>query len=396
MALSVQYIYNYTINMFRLKLVAGKDGLNRYVSWICYTEDPETIEFIRGSELALTTGLNVYRHSQNTADQSKEYITEFLYRTITELSKRNASGLIVNVGKYIDTIPASIIALCERLQFPLFTMPWDVHTIDLMQEVCNRIVNDNQKHKTLEQCFYDAVFHPKNFDVSCLQNTSFANAEVFSVILMKLPENLFDNNTDQLQRYLDYSFNTKIGLSPFDFCWYLFNGSAIYILHTDGRDTAAIMNKIITKDKYLIGTKIAVSAVCHSYKELAAEYSHAEFALKFLNSDSSVNDYNSLGVYKIFSEVKDKSVLENFYNEVLGKLDCLGKDKRDDFLETLKFYASHGGRVQKTADGIFAHRNTINYRIRRISEILGVDMQDSEAMYKIMTALHVKDMLDEF
>ena len=155
------------------------------------------------------------------------------------------------------------------------------------------------------------------------------------------------------------------------------------------------MNKISKKDKYLTGAKIAVSAVCRSYKELESEYAHAEFALKFLNSDSSVNDYNSLGVYKIFSEVKDKTVLENFYREVLGKLDSLGKDKRDDFLETLKLYVSYGGRIQKTAEGIFTHRNTINYRIRRISEILGVDMQDSEAMYKIMTALHVKDMLDE-
>ena len=69
MALSVQYIYNYTINMFRLKLVAGKDGLNKYVSWMCYTEDPDTIEFIRGSELAITTGLIVFRHSQNTDDK---------------------------------------------------------------------------------------------------------------------------------------------------------------------------------------------------------------------------------------------------------------------------------------------------------------------------------------
>lgn len=395
MALSVQYIYNYTINMFRLKLVAGKDGLTKYVSWMCYTEDPDTIEFIRGSELAITTGLSVFRHTQNTNDNSNDYITEFLSQTITELTNRNASGLIVNVGKYINTIPASIISLCDRLQFPLFTMPWEIHTIDLMQEVCNKIVSDNQKHKSLEQNFYDAIFHPKSFDVKCLQNTSFANATEFSVILMKLPENLFDNNSDQLQRYIDYSFNTKIGLNSFDFCWFYFNGKIVYILKGEGRNTAALMSKIIKKDKFLAESKISVSSTCASCLELEAEYNHAEFALEICGDDESVIDYNSLGVYKIFAEVKDRRILQNFYDEVLGKLDELGNEKRDDYIKTLRHYANSGGRIQKTAEENSAHRNTINYRIHRMSEILNIDIQDSENLYKIQTALHVKDLLEK-
>ena len=395
MALSVQYIYNYTVNMFRLKLIAGKEGLNKYVSWMCYTEDPDTIEFIRGSELAITTGLNVFRHSQNTDDKSDEYITEFLYRTISELSSRNASGLIVNVGKYIETIPAAIIALCDRLQFPLFTMPWEIHTIDLMQEVCNKIVNDNQKHKTLEQSFYDAIFRPKSFDASCLENTPFANTQVFSIILMDIPDNLFENDSDQIEHYIDFSFNTKIGLSPIDFCWFIYNGKAVYILHCDGRETASLMLRVSKKDKYFSNSRIAVSAVCSSYKGLGAEFEHADFALNFFNKTKGICDYNSLGVYKIFAEVKDKAILQNFYNEVLGKLDSLGKAKRDDYLETLKLYADFGGRIQKTAEENAAHRNTINYRIHRISEILGLDLQDSENMYKIQTALHIKNLLSE-
>lgn len=395
MALSVQFIYNYTISLFRLKLVAGKEGLNKYVSWMCYTEDPDTIEFIRGSELAITTGLNVFRHSQNTEDKSDEYITEFLYKTINELSNRNASGLIINVGKYIDRIPNSIIALCERLGFPLFTMPWEIHTIDLMQEVCNKIVSDNQKHKSLEQCFYDAIFTPQHFDADCLKNTSFFNAKNYSVIIMEISEGLFEGNSDSLNHYIDFSFNTKIGLSSLDFCWFSLNDRVIYILHTDGSQTAALMKRILKKDKILSQSKIALSGLCDSYKGLKREYEHADFALKFFDSSESVNDYKALGVYKIFAEVKDRSVLEAFYNDVLGKLDSLARDKKNDFLETLEIYSNSGGRIQKTAEEKFAHRNTINYRIRRISEILGLDLQDAENMYRIQTALHVKNLLDK-
>ena len=51
MALSLQTIINYTETPFKLKLLAGRKGLQKNVSWVFYTEDPSTIEFIRGGEL---------------------------------------------------------------------------------------------------------------------------------------------------------------------------------------------------------------------------------------------------------------------------------------------------------------------------------------------------------
>ena len=66
MALTVQSIFN-SLSIYRLKLVGGKEGLSKHVSWVYYTEDPETIEFIRGGELAITTCLNIERHKQNGA-----------------------------------------------------------------------------------------------------------------------------------------------------------------------------------------------------------------------------------------------------------------------------------------------------------------------------------------
>ncbi len=191
MAITVQSLYN-SLNVYRLKLIAGANGLQKHVSWVYYTEDPESIEFIRGGEIEITTGLNVERHKHNTDDKS-DFSLEFLTALIKESVDKNASGLIVNTGKYIDVIPQKIISLCDELDFPLFTMPWEIHTIDVMQEIGNKIVNDNQKGQTLEQCFYDVLFHSKNFNSAYLENTSFANASEFSIILMKIPSGLFDD-----------------------------------------------------------------------------------------------------------------------------------------------------------------------------------------------------------
>ena len=65
MSISVQSLYSATKDIYRLKVIAGKEGMNRNVSWMYYTEDESTIAFLRGGELAVTTGLSLERRVQN-------------------------------------------------------------------------------------------------------------------------------------------------------------------------------------------------------------------------------------------------------------------------------------------------------------------------------------------
>ena len=65
MSVSMQSLYSATKDIYRIKVIAGKDGMNRNVSWMYYTEDESTISFIRGGELAVTTGLHLERSVQN-------------------------------------------------------------------------------------------------------------------------------------------------------------------------------------------------------------------------------------------------------------------------------------------------------------------------------------------
>ena len=118
MSISVQSLYSATKDIYRIKVIAGKDGMNRNVSWMYYTEDESTIAFLRGGELAVTTGLSLERRVQNESalhGGTPEIIAnaeiEYLAHFITKLSERNISGLILNVGKYITSVPEEICAL---------------------------------------------------------------------------------------------------------------------------------------------------------------------------------------------------------------------------------------------------------------------------------------------
>lgn len=391
MALTVQSIFN-SLSVYRLKLVGGKEGLSRHVSWVYYTEDPETIEFIRGGELAITTCLNIERHKHNCENGSKNYITDFLSEMINAFIERNASGLIVNTGKFIETIPPEICSLCDRLQFPLFVMPWEIHTIDVMQDVGNKIALESQKRRTVEQCMYDAIFYKKKLDVSELNGNPFANSSKYSVVIMEYPEYDFDGDEDEMRRYIEFSFIPKTRLNPQEFCWFLCDKKILFVIKSEGKEFAEKLSATSLKDRYFSKAKVAVSGTCNSIYELDVEYAHADLAFKLC--DGPLCDYNSLGFFKILAEVKNKAVLEQMYQSTLGKLEEFSPQKRENYLDTLRIYIEANGKVQKTADENYTHRNTINYRINKLSEILGVDLQSGEARFLIQTAIYIGQYLE--
>lgn len=395
MAISIQSLFNSTADIYRLKLISGKEGAERPVSWMYYTEDVSTLNFLRGGELVVTTGMEIGRYEDNTGKDREEFLVEYLSKLVNAVSEQGASGLILNLGKYILSVPEEIKQLCQRLQLPLLTMPWEIHIIDIMQDYGNRIVNDRQKGQSLEKTLFNAIFNQKDFNVVQLENTAFAGAKEFSIVLLELPEALAEKDENGFTRYMDYSFNVKTGLHAGEYSYFLYENNIVYVFHDDGHQHFGQIEKAARKDKNLEQSRISVSGVCSTARELKEEYRHAELALKMANQETLSGDYDKLGVFQLLGEVQDRRVLERMYDSVLGPLNEFGKDKLEDYLNTLRLYLGSSGRVQKTAEENFTHRNTVNYRIRKICDTLNIDLSDGETRYMIQTALYIKDMLEK-
>ena len=84
MSISLKELLNESKNKYQLKLLAGGNSLDNVVSWFHFMEDESTIDFIRGNELIVTTGLG-------SSDE------KWLDDLIEGLINRNASGLIVKI-----------------------------------------------------------------------------------------------------------------------------------------------------------------------------------------------------------------------------------------------------------------------------------------------------------
>lgn len=393
MALTVNTLLNFSETPFKLKLVAGREGLKQTVSWIYYTEDPSFSEFIRGGELAITTGLLLKRKSENEGINESENLCSFLKDFIEKFAAHNASGLIVNTGKYIFEIPQEIKTYCDQINFPLFTMPWEIHTVDLMQEIGNMISADSQNSHNVEKFFYRAIFETQKFDPKQIENTVFHDAKSFSVALLELKENFFNNDIEQAKRYVQFSLNPKINFSQNDYCCFIHNRKVIYIIKNDNSFFAEELFRITRNDKFFCNSKLSISEYCASAGELEDAFVHAEITMNLSKTAEKLEKYDNLGIYKILLEVKNKKVLEQLYKAVLGNLDQLETAKREDYLKTLKLYLKLGGNIHSVSEQNNTHRNTVLYRLQRLQEILNVDLSDGDTRCLLQIAIYIKELL---
>ena len=60
----------------------------------------------------------------------------------------------------------------------------------------------------------------------------------------------------------------------------------------------------------------------------------------------------------------------------LDKLRSYDRSNQSDMLETLKVYLDNDRNAQRCANMLYLHRNSLQYRVRRIQEIAGIDLDD--------------------
>ena len=105
--------------------------------------------------------------------------------------------------------------------------------------------------------------------------------------------------------------------------------------------------------------------------------------------------FGDLGVYRLLLSIGGQKELREFYHEILGRL--LEHDARNggELLQTLDNFFKYHGSPSKMAEGMHLHRNTLLYRLRRIQEISGVDLEDAETRMALHLALRIGEVLGE-
>lgn len=100
-----------------------------------------------------------------------------------------------------------------------------------------------------------------------------------------------------------------------------------------------------------------------------------------------------LGVYQLILSLSDRDKLLEFTERTLGALIDYDMRQHADLLKTLEaFFACHGN-LSQTAEMLIVHRNTLLYRMNRINEIAGIDLNRPETRLALHLALTIRRLL---
>jgi purine catabolism regulator len=97
-----------------------------------------------------------------------------------------------------------------------------------------------------------------------------------------------------------------------------------------------------------------------------------------------------LSIYRLLFQIEHNPELASFQEETLGPL--LATDGGKELLRTLEAYFEHHGNLSQTAEALYIHRNTLSYRLERIAEITGLDLDKPETRLSVQLALHIHRM----
>ncbi len=130
---------------------------------------------------------------------------------------------------------------------------------------------------------------------------------------------------------------------------------------------------------------------------LRDSFQEAERALALpprLWEDQSVVYFGDLSLYELLLGVNDPHLLSGFSDHWLSTLVHYDDQHHTDLLPTLSAYFENNGNMARTAHVLNIHRNTLVYRLGRITEILQLDMDDSNVRLNLHLALKVHRMLN--
>ena len=88
--------------------------------------------------------------------------------------------------------------------------------------------------------------------------------------------------------------------------------------------------------------------------------------------------YSELGYYRTLPMLQSDKSESHYRNSFFNKLAEYDMKHNGNLLPTLEAYLSHNCNMKTSADALHVHENTLSYRLKRIAEVSGIDLNSMD------------------
>jgi PucR family transcriptional regulator, purine catabolism regulatory protein len=132
---------------------------------------------------------------------------------------------------------------------------------------------------------------------------------------------------------------------------------------------------------------------------LRRTYQEARFALEAAAATQAtrpgprVATVDDLGSHRLLLALQEDAALEAFSRGLLGPLRAYDQRQRGELVASLRTFLEHNGNWEAAARALDVHRHTLRYRIRRVAELTGRDLDSAADRVELWLALQAAEVL---
>ena len=384
-----------------LILVAGKEGLDKIITWFHVVEIPETAHWVKGGELLFITGIGI-----------KNPETE-LVALIKSINDKGLAGLVVNIGPYIKHMPNEAIVLADKLNFPLFELPYQVKLIDITLELGREVFTRQIEEKNMSDLVKELIY--KDFDSSqeIEDRASYYGYNLktnYQAVILDIDNfsQYIKNNNLKEEKIIDIKNNFVQSIQSVLYSYgkgvlHMLISDSIFILlpcpedaEPDFSELFTLLNSKLSEKLPKISVSMGIGNSASEMKYIRRSIDEARKALQFMKTKGDLNSiiqYKDIGIFKLFFELDNNKTLEKFYKETLNLLIDYDEKHGSELYATFKVYLGENKNTASTSKKLFIHRNTLKYRLEKIEDLLNFKLSDNETCFNYQFAFKVSDFI---
>lgn len=133
---------------------------------------------------------------------------------------------------------------------------------------------------------------------------------------------------------------------------------------------------------------VGIGGLGSELAEAATSYDQAGLAARVAQHVSTTGDvarWDELGVYRTLARLPHDQLASEAVDPALSRL--LAADTDGTYVSTLETFLDLAGNASRTAEALQVHRTSVYYRLGRISEITGLDLEDGNSRLALHLSL---------
>ena len=386
MAIVVKKLVKNAYFLYKMELVAGRNGMNNLVQWVHIIEDDAVSPFLHGYELVFTAGI---------LNQSDHWLLDFAKK----LNQSGVSAFVVNLGPHTREIPKEVAAYCDEVNMPLFTIPWETRMVDMTRDFCRRIMQNDNVENTMSTTIKNIIFNVGDLESQILQmeRYGYKRSDTFCFISLLADKKDSAEYEEYIDRLTIYAEKTARKIHEL-FISFTYKENIVFVLvaYTDEEIESFVKDffDYVKRDNnealVHMGNSSNQPGIYNQEQNFERSISAMEMAAR---QKESVLYYDQMSIYKILYAVKERSVLRSFYSESIGLLEKYDRENNTDLVTLLKTYLENNGSLQLVSEKMYIHRNTVTNQLKRIETITGFNPMELEDKVKLYLGFYIQDII---